>query len=319
MPTSVPATEPPIVRKARKKSGWDSRVVIGLVVGALVLIGGALSYQFFLQKPQSDPLQGELTATRESGKLEPVTMHREWIKLDEELVDLVLKQMVKGVTLRSENIVLRLQGTAEGIRISVTPGQHADLIAVETQSHKGLAKWYAREVAKMADKQQKEVIRAATKFIQEWADAAARGDKKPDYSRFHDDLGIAALAKGVGSEVIAVVGENIHRCVAEQNGTLFFLLPSGTQRFDLQGREHGHGKLVFPGHFKVRVADEPAKKSSPKSSPEKKSEADDDEKSEMRTNAFGKPALNDPSAVDESMPAKPQPKKKAEPKKDDDT
>ncbi len=310
--------QPSVSKKYKKKLKQRSGLTVWIPVACVVIFVGALAYIFLKQVSKAEPMTGNLTARRrDDGKLEPALVHRDGIELDENVVDAVLKQLEKGVTLRGETIVLRFQGTENGLKITAVPGQRAELIAVDISGNKKFAAWYARESAGLNDKAHQDVVRAAKKFMQECAEAAARGERKPDYGRYHDELGIAALAMGVGSEVIAIVGEMTYRCVADQAGQLFFLLPVGTQRFELQGREHGKGKTVFPGHFQVRVADAEAasKKTSKKAKSDEKSESDNEGDSEMTTKSFGKAALNDPSAVDESMSEKPKVKKKAERKK----
>lgn len=99
-----------------------------------------------------------------------------------------------------------------------------------------------------------------------------------------------------------------HSCVAEQQGLLYFLLPPGTERFELQGREDSQGNTTFPGHFMVEVEAEAPTKKSKKTDEE--TDMPEDADAEMKTKSFGRPALNDPAAIDESMPEKPKAKKK---------
>jgi hypothetical protein len=319
LPPPADSIEQPAVVKRYKKrmkrrSGW----VVWGPIGVIVIFVGLLLFLFLKQgTPKSDPLKGELTAVRRAdGKLEPALVHREWIGLNEEVVDTVLKQMEKrSVTLRSSTIILRFKATEEGIRVTVEPGEYAELIAVDIHRHKGLATWYARESAGLTDKQQKEVIKAAERFIKEWAEAEARGEKKRDFARFHDELGLAALAMGLGGEAIAVVGETVYRCVAEQQGQLFFLLPPGTERFELQGRERGKNKFVFPGQFKVKVIAEASPKKSAKKSEEKKSDSDDETPPAMQLRSSGEFSLDEEAMSKEKTSDKGKSTKKATPKK----
>ncbi len=310
MQAAPPAPPSLAVKYKRRQSNDAVKWIIGIVVVVAVGGGGYLWYD--KQASKVDPMKGELTATRHAdGKLEPVMIHRDWIGLDDETVKTVLDQLNKrAVTLRSEMMVLKLQGAADGIKVTVAPGIRGELVSVDLSGQKAMAAWYKREVGKLSDKHQKDVARAAQQFVQDWAEAEARGEKKRDFGRYHDDLGIAALAMGVGSETVAIVGQTIHRCVAEQQGKLFFMLPPGVEKFELQGDQRGKTKSVFPGHFKVKVA-------SAEPSPAKKSKSDKDSDEDMekpadeaKTKAFGTPAINDPSAVDESMPEK---KKAAKP------
>lgn len=282
-------------------------------VAAVLVVGGLLAFFWFRPGAKPNPLSGQLTATRLSdGKLQPAIVRREWLEgIDADTISAVLKQMEKRtVTLRSDTLVLKFQGVADGIKVTASPGLHADLIAIDVASHKALSNWRQKNGAKLGDRHQRELIRAAKQFIQEWANAEAAGEKKLDFNRFHDSLGIAALTSGLGAEAIAVVGRVPYRCVAEQQGLLYFLLPPATSRFELRGREHSEGHVVFPGQFVVEVqAAAPTTKPESTKPLEDDAETADDAKQNM--NSFGKPALNDPAAIDESMPD--MPTKKAKP------
>lgn len=309
---AIPSEPPPAPKSSPKKRKQSiSPLQWGLIAVVVIAVGvGA----FVLLKPsvKPNPLSGTLTGTRlAKGKIQPAIVHRDWLDgIDEETVGAVLKQMEKRkITLRSDTVVLVFQGATEGIKVTATPGLHADLVAVDVSSHKALNAWQQKQGVKLGDRHQKELIRAAKLFVQEWAKADAAGEKKLDFSRFHDSLGLAALTSGLGAEAVAIVNRIPHSCVAEQQGLLYFLIPPATERFELQGREDKKGIALFPGRFVVEVESEAPAKKSTKTDDEPEMADDDDP--EMKSKSFGKPALNDPSAMDESMPEKPTTKKKA--------
>lgn len=310
---TLPLETQPSATSARRRKKSNQRMNLA-VITVLVIAAGVAAFVFWKPSAKTNPLSGTLTGTRLSkGKLQPALVRRDWLEgIDEETVGTVLKQMEKRtVTLRSDTVVLKFQGTAEGIKVTASPGLHADLIAVDVSSHKALSAWQKKQGAKLSDRHQKEVIRAAKSFIQEWAKAEAAGEKRLDFSSFHDDLGLGALTSGLGSEAVAIVNRVTHSCVAEQDGLLYFLLPPSTERFELQGREDDKGVAAFPGRFVVEVEDEAPTKKSTKSDEE--TEMADEEDDDKKTKSFGKPALNDPSAVDESMPEKTKEKAKEKP------
>ena len=191
---------------------------------------------------------------------------------------------------------MQIRGGADGLQVSLTAGQ-ADLIAVPIAQNKNLSNWGKKEGGKLADRHRKELAQTANEFVQEWIEADARGDKKPDFGRFHDELGLTSLAMGLGSEAVAIINGVEHRCIAEQSGSLYFLLPQGTKRFELHGHEDSKGRAVFTGRFKVRVADE--EPSSKKTKQAEEMEDGDDKPSESNKDAFGVPAANDPAAAGE--------------------
>ena len=322
MPAFVPAApaatqeEPPSVSKKYKQNlkRRGGPAVWGPIVVVVAVVGGLATY---FMKPAAKPevLSGRLVGTRlAKGKLEPALVHREWIDgIDEETLANVLKQMEKRtVKFRSSNdlISMTFQGSPEGIKVLAAAGPSAELIAVDVSSNKSLEKWHQKHAAKLGDQCQKNVARAAKRFVQEWTRAEAARDTNHSFGHFHDELGLAALTMGLGAEVVAIVGKTMHGCVAEQQGMLYFLIPSGTDRFELQGREHGKNTALFPGHFVVNVESPAPQRKASKKKTDDESEMSEEGEGEMKTKSFGKPAINDPSAVDESMPAKPSAKKK---------
>lgn len=304
-PPSVPMSSP----KRRKQQG--NPVLWGAVIAVLVIVIGVGAFVFLKPGVKPNPLSGTLTGTRlAKGKIQPAIVHRDWLEgIDEETVSKVLSQMEKRkVTLRSDTVVLVFQGVKEGIKVTATPGLHADLVAVDVSSHKALNAWQQKQGVKLSDRHQKEVIRAAKSFIQAWTKAEAAGEKTFDTTPFQKDLGLGSLTSGLGAEAVAIVNRIPHSCVAEQQGLLYFLIPPGTERFELQGREDEKGNTVFPGRFVVDVEAEAPTKKPKKTDDEPEMPEEDDP--EMKSKSFGKPALNDPSAMDESMPEKPKTKKK---------
>ena len=311
MPSAEPS--PSSSTFSRKRPKKNNQPLIYGAIAALVVIAGVIAFVFLKPSEKSNPLSGTLTGTRiAKGKLQPAVVHRDWLEgIDEETVGAVLKQMEKRkITLRSDTVVLIFQGVTEGIKVTATPGLHSELIAVDVSSHKALNSWQQKQGAKLSDLHQKQIIRSAKSFVQKWTKAEATGDKKPDFSSFHDELGLGALTAGLGSEAVAIINRVPHSCVAEQQGLLYFLLPPGTDHFELRGREDDKGVARFPGRFNVEVeAEAPTKKPSKSKKTDDESEMADEEGNEVKSKSFGKPALNDPAAMDESMPAKPKPKK----------
>ncbi len=321
MPTFVPVPPAPtqeepasVAKKYKQKlKRRGGPAVWGPIVVVVAIVGGLAVY-FMKPTAKTEQLSGKLVGTRlAKGKLAPALVHREWVDgIDEETLANVLKQMEKRtVKFRSSNdlISMTFQGSPEGIKVLAAAGPSAELIAVDLQSNKSLDKWHQKHAAKLSDQCQKNVAQAAKRFVQEWTRAEATRDTNHSFGHFHDELGLAALTMGLGAEVVAIVGKTMHGCVAEQQGMLYFLLPVGTDRFELQGREHGKNNVVFPGHFVVDV-ESPARIRKPTKKTDDESEMTEEGEGDMKTKSFGKPALNDPSAMDESMPEKPKGKKK---------
>jgi hypothetical protein len=306
VPAATALAEPaPVSQKYRRKMRSHREAAVWGAAAVSLIVAAVAIYFGVFHQPKSKPATGRLKATRvANGKFEPAIVHRDWlVGIDEETLNAVLKQMEKRtITLRSDTITLKFSGVPEGIKITAAPGGYAELISIDPSQSKSLEGWSNQQGAKVSDRHQASVVRAAEEFIKEWAKAEASGQKVFDYNRFHQSLGIAALNKGLGSELVAIVGQTAYDCVAEQQGRLFFLLPPRTERFELQGRDHGNGQRVFNGHFIVEVVSEAVPATS---KPVKSGGGSDDPDSEMHSKSFGTPALNDPSATDESMPKKP--------------
>jgi hypothetical protein len=303
VPASVGAAPAIVPTRKRTRRNKDA-AVWGAAAVSLIIMAVAIYFDFHPGN-SAKTVTGRLTAVRMANtKFEPAIVHRDWlVGIDEETLGAVLKQMEKRtITLRSDTLTLKFTGAPEGIKVTATPGNYAELISIDPAQHKLLANWSQGQGAKVSDRHQLSLVGAGEEFIKEWANAEASGNKAFDFNRFHGRLGIAALNKGLGSELVAIVGETAYDCVAEQQGLLFFLLPPGTERFELQGRDHGGSQRVFDAQFVVDVvtrATVPAESKGGSPDPDS-----DSEKSERNTKSFGTPALNDPSAADAAMPKK---------------
>ena len=76
-------------------------------------------------------------------------------------------------------------------------------------------------------------------------------------------LTLASLmhANGFGFHVQAAIGKQAYPCLLEDNqGRLYFALPSGMQEFDLVGRDRtpisSNDAARFPGRYTVHVSDQ---------------------------------------------------------------
>ncbi len=71
---------------------------------------------------------------------------------------------------------------------------------------------------------------------------------------YRDSFGLNYHAKAFGFAVEAIAGNRRSFCAHEDNnGTLYFILPSGTTEFLLRGRSLAGGAAMFPGEYRVVV------------------------------------------------------------------
>lgn len=260
LPTPVAAVPLPEVSTAAPSSPLRQRLRrrrrVAWVVPAvfLLILVGVVSWLAW-QLNVSGSLTGELAAVElDDVDLEPAIVPRDLFALPAKLRDEALQRLrEQPLPLVSERMQVQFRGSEEGLVVSVARGVNTRWYRVDVRGHGRLAQFLVHEAAPLRERQSQSLAQAATDFLTDFH----RSTEKPAsaaITAYRDRLGLTALVRGLGFEVVAVVGANIYPCVYEEaDGTLYFLLPPGVKQFTLKGRSHGDRSAVFPGQFTVKV------------------------------------------------------------------
>lgn len=262
------------------------------VVFALVLCGGFGWYVW--QQYQSEQLGGELIAeTADELELPPALVEKWSIKQPPDDVQAVLIDLEKSpVPLKSGLMLIELRGSSRGVLVHLATGPSARFYRVEVGGNKLLAKYLTKHAADLEQRRMKEIEQAATAFAIQYRKVIAKKAEQSSLTDFRNTLGIPALVRGLGHQVVATHGRTIYPCVYEdREGALYFLLPPDAKSFEISGREID-GTVVFPARYKVEVAglmkvpakkeQEPAGKSKDKKGPVFKRNDEPEEKMDSK-------------------------------------
>ena len=224
------------------------------VVCGLILAGGFGGYVW--QQYQSEQLGGELTAeTADELELPPTLVEKWSIKQPPDDVQAVLIHLEKSpVPLKSSLMLIELRGSSRGVLVHLATGPSARFYRVEVGGNQLLAKYLSKHAADLEQRRMKEVEAAATAFAIQYRKVIAKKAEPSSLTDFRNTLGIPALVRGLGHQVVATHGRTIYPCVYEdREGALYFLLPPDAKSFEISGREID-GAVVFPARYKVEVA-----------------------------------------------------------------
>ena len=275
----------------RKKSsgGWL------IPVGFGVVLCGVFGW-FLWQQYQLERLTGELTAESAATlQLPSAIIDRSQFRQSSEEVKEALAGLEKSpVRLPSSLMLIELKGASKGLAVSVNSGMKTQFYRVDLQDDPALMKYRADHAFELERMRSEQIDKSAAEFMIDYQRVIEKKADSNLLNDFRDGLALPALVRGLGYQVVAVYGNNYFPCVYEdRDGALYFLLPPGAQGFELTGRKHKDGTIVFPGSYRVKVRGEmktPAKESKEDASDEEKkapASMEPDETTEMKESKDG--------------------------------
>ena len=303
LPTNlVPVVDPtaPVRRVVRKRKSkrppqvmWLIAAVLG--IGLSIAAGYVVYLQVFNRKFTGD-LNG---IAQEELKLPNATLPKATLTLVTSALDPLLADLeAQPVPLVSDLMEVRIGGSKEGLTISVEHGLHTQWYQVDAKSHPRLAEFAAKNEKSWAAARTKKIDQAANQFIRDYQRVRTKESDSSVMPPYRDSLALPALVKGLGTQVVAVVGRTVYPCVYEQSdGMLYFLLPAKLKSFVLQGKPES----ALQAEFRVVV-----KRSETAPQPEPVEEKD------TKPAAVKEPEAEAMEPMDEPMekPAEPKGRKK---------
>ncbi len=245
------APQPSVARRYKKRTKRKKSGLVVPVMFGSVLVGSIL-YLYWTQVPK---LEGEVRAAAlEEAELPPGLVSRRLVDLPKDKVDLVLEGLTESPErLKSQIMSIEFRGSREGIQVTLEEGSKTQFYRVSINADPELQAFYDRNARRLSAPQEAELQEAATAFFEAWAAAAEENEELDDLASFRDRLGLTTLVGGLGYHLQAICGSEIYRCVYENERYIYFLLPHGTKKFEIQGRELKGSSLMFPGHYTAKV------------------------------------------------------------------
>ena len=279
LPTIVPSPPKPVAKRSKKRKPVNNYLIIGGVVGLLLL--GIAGY-IVVSLLTAEHLKGDLIAgTSETLELRSALIDRASFKLSpDDVTELLKKLEKKPVPLNSNSMQVELAGSSKGVLVSVAAGPQSRFYRVKTSGVDAIQKYLRKHASTLEEQRSKEVIRAATEFMEAYQNVLAKKAPAESITVFRDALAIPSLVGGFGHQLVAASGRTLYPCIYEDSeGGLYFLLPAGITDFEVVGRDSANGRTVVPADFKVKVKGEIVQ---PKSAENKKPET---ENSKSKTKA----------------------------------
>lgn len=163
----------------------------------------------------------------------------------------------------SQSLIMEFHGVSGGIEILLRTSDQSDFYRVEPGKDKRLAAFIDDNKQKFRSAVEEELDRSLPEFLTAVQQRTERNRDVKGLAEFRDSVGLASLMRGsgFGYHVQAAIGKQAYPCILEDNqGRLFFALPTGTQEFELVGRDRApkssKDAARFTGRYTVRVSDQ---------------------------------------------------------------
>jgi len=246
---TVPVSEPSMAQKLkRRRRSNPFRALVPILFG-LVLLGAFL----WIYRGAGPQISGERTAVMMKGsRLKPKAVPASDIDVPGDVKEAVLKHFEEDPEqLLTSMVSTHFTAGPEGLIVSVSPGNDTEFFRFEIDAE--LRKWVADNSAALTDSRDKPFARALKDFFTGWEVAIRNESTIEDFQAFRDSVGLTACVEGLGYNLSAQVGDTLYPCVYEDANDVYFLLPTGTKKFKVTGRQSNGAASLFAGGYDVTV------------------------------------------------------------------
>lgn len=159
-------------------------------------------------------------------------------------------------TMRSQFVETRFSATAEGLQIQVLTGSDSRFVRFPIDAD--LRAWYNGHFDELEKTRAKSLSRSLKEFFTDWDVAIRNISGVEDPLKYRNSVGLTSCVGGLGYHVQAQAGKSLYPCVYEDDGNLYFLLPTKRDNFKIIGRRLTEKSLpIFPGKYDVSIRPDP--------------------------------------------------------------
>lgn len=256
-PVVPPAETSSVSRSLRKKRRrGKSMGFAGMLIPAVCFLAfiGVLALVFMLRPTE---LKGTLNGSVATDMSVP-TVNIPLARLDlteseQEQASLAFRDKAESFVSVQMTCSVELNGSS--LAIDVEPGDDFSWYTVNPSTDVVLRAWISQNVKALDGVRVKQASAAGTDLCRDKIIRANGTPVELAAERYRDEFGLSFHAKGFGYGVEAVAGKRRSLCVHEDNnGMLYFILPTGTKEFLLRGRSVSGANPLFPGEYRVVVS-----------------------------------------------------------------
>lgn len=238
----------------RKKGGLLFPIICGLI------LAGGLGWMYLNLGPDID---GERVAYSQTGAMmRPKVLSPSLVDLQTEIVTTVLTHFEEDpLTLRTKFVETRFTKADEGgLQIQILTGSESRFVRFPIDAD--LRSWYNSNVEDLEEPRRTNLGKSLKDFFTD-QDVAIRNQSGVENPlQYRDDVGLTGCVGGLGYHVEAIVGSSPFRCVFEDDGNLYFLIPVNREKFKIVGRSvNKNGPKLFPGEYEVTIVPDRKKSS----------------------------------------------------------
>lgn len=155
-------------------------------------------------------------------------------------------------TLRTQLIETRFTAAGGELQIQVLTGSDTHFVRFPIDAD--LRSWYDSNRDDLDAPRRKNFTASLKDFFTDWDVAIRNQSGVEDPLKYRDDVALTACVSGLGYHVQAMVGSTPFRCVFEDDGNLYFLIPRTHEKFKINGRPlRKDGPSLFPGEYEITI------------------------------------------------------------------
>lgn len=256
-PVVPPAETSSVSRSLRKKRRrGKSMGFAGMLVPAVCFLAfiGVLALVFMLRPSELKGTLNGSVATNMSVPTVNVPLARlDLTESEQEQASLAFRD--KSESFLSVQMTCSVELNGSSLAIDVEPGDDFSWYTVNPGTDVVLRAWINQNVKALDGVRVKQASAAGADLCRDKIIRANGTPVELAAERYRDAFGLSFHAKGFGYGVEAVAGKRRSLCAHEDtNGTLYFILPTGTTEFLLRGRSVSGGNPLFSGEYRVVVS-----------------------------------------------------------------
>lgn len=253
---TAPQTQSVARSLKKKRRRGKSQQLAGLLVPALCFFAfvSVLGLIFILRAPElNGTLSGNAAVNMEVPKATVSIADLNLTELEQEQARLAFRD--KPESYASDQMTCRVELSGTSLAVDIEAGEGFAWYTVNPTRDVALADWIRQNIKALDTMRLQRATEAGADLCRDKVERGKGTTAHIEAGRFRDDFALGFHVQAFGFAVEAVAGKRRSFCTHEDdNGTMYFILPTGVSEFTLRGRSHDGGAPVFTGEYRVLVS-----------------------------------------------------------------